>query len=93
MAPWSLPAQKIPYSSGQNENLVKNIVWHKWAFPAVVRILGFCDALALVRKSEAEKELVAAARAVLNDKLFFPSLASCALRVDSARNRSPGNLA
>ncbi len=34
----------------------------------------------LVRKSEAEKELIAAVRAVLNNKLFFPSLASPALR-------------
>ena len=34
----------------------------------------------LVRKSEAEKELIAAVRAVLNDKLFFPSKASQALR-------------
>ena len=34
----------------------------------------------LVRKSEAGKELVAAVRAVLNDKLFFPSVASPALR-------------
>ena len=38
----------------------------------------------LVRKSEAEKELVAAVSAVLHDKLFFPSLASAALR-------NPGN--
>ena len=33
-----------------------------------------------VRKSEAEEELVAAVRALVNDKLFFPSTASVALR-------------
>jgi len=45
----------------------------------VLKILD-SGAHGLVRKSEAEKELVAAARAVLNDKLFFPSVASPAVR-------------
>jgi len=45
----------------------------------VMKILD-SGAHGLVRKSEAEKELVAAVRAVLNDKLFFPSVASPALR-------------
>jgi DNA-binding NarL/FixJ family response regulator len=35
---------------------------------------------AFIRKSEAESELVDAARAVLNDKVFFPSQASAALQ-------------
>lgn len=41
-----------------------------------------------VRKSEADEELIAAIRAVLSDKLFFPAMASVALRSGCGGNRT-----
>lgn len=46
----------------------------------VIRRAVESGAQGFVRKSEAESELLAAVRAVLNDNLFFPSVAGAALR-------------
>jgi DNA-binding NarL/FixJ family response regulator len=56
------------------------LVFSVYDTPELVQKTIHSGAWGFVRKSEAETELVSAVHAVLNDKLFFPSMASEALR-------------